>query len=223
MQAILEDRATPIVEAYQADFYDLDREALQSLFAPGMKLLWLLHPCGTHLGEVGILHPDHSQMHAALKTYRGSHMASRMELHLIELQEQAPGGDVGANIRQITLDAGFSMIRSAGTRYAMRGDALTKDGLAIASISVKAGNPFGPGRGYRTHVGSHDVLSKMDAIAARMHACQIAAERAGQFTSELACLVNGSAFDEQYPPIHISPVIQGRFAPVAHPRERQAA
>ncbi len=223
MQSILEDRATPLVEAYHGDFYDLDRDTLQSLFAPGMKLLWLLHPCGTHLGEVGILHPDHSHMHAAVKTYRDSHVANRTELHLIEIQDSLQGGEVNASIRQVSLDAAMSLFRPAATRYAMRGDVLTKDLAGVASIAVKAGNPLGPDQGYRTHITSERALSRLDAIAASIHARRIAADRSGQFSAELSCMVNGCDFDEIYPKVQIAPVVQGAFSPGVHARERQAA
>lgn len=223
MQIILENRATPVVEAHRDDFYELDRETLQSMFAPGIKLLWLLHPHGTHLGEVGILHPDHSQMNAALKTYSASHAENRMELHLIEVMDHSPGSEIKTNIRQISLSQGLALFRPAATRYAMRGDALTKDGASIASISVKFGSPFGLARGFRTHIVSEAELSKIDAIAASLHAGRMAAERSGMFMNELGCVVNGRPFEALYPAAEISSVAQGQYAYEVRARERQAA
>lgn len=225
MQKIVESRPTPLVEAYHSDFYKIDREILGSLIAPGGQLLWLLHPCGTHLGEVGILQGKDSYMSAVLKTYSTSYEAERLELYSISLADQAAGGQFKTIVRPITIEAGQSLLRATTGRYTMRNESLTKGGEAIATVSVRLGDPIRSESGYMTQIVSGKPMSRLDAIAAGMHANRIAATLAGRFVRELSCTVNGQPFDALYPRVEITPVVRGDLAPAEHVavRERQAA
>lgn len=205
MQKIFESRPAPLTESCIEDFYKLDREALGAAIAPGGKWLWLLHPSGTHLGEVGILPEADSVMSAALKTYGASHAKDSLALYSISLAKDVVDGRFKAAVRPITIEAGQSQLRSSSGQYRMQKEALLKEGKSIATVSVRANEFFRPDRGYSASIVSEAPLSRLDAIAARTYANRIAATMAGRFVSDVTCTVDGEAFDESFPPIVIAP------------------
>lgn len=225
MQRIVEDRAVPVIEGYHQDFYNLDREILGASFAPGGQYLWLQHPCGTHMGMIGVLPADETGMQNVLKVYEHSYAPERMELHHITV---SPDGD--ARLSKIDFAKGRQLIRDLSSTYTMHGVSMHRKGVPVAEISVRMEEQIRPNRGYYVHIQSVAPLNRLDAYAASMHAHQQVVRKSDCFARSLGVLVNGQPMDELYPVIQIPPVTRGTYAPgmaaavqESAPQERQRA
>lgn len=219
MQCIVEHRRVPVMEAYLEDFYDLDRANLSGVYAPGGNYLWLLHPCGSHFGMIGVFSAEDTHMNSVLEVYGHSYSPERMELHHI-----AVAADGGTKINKITNEKGRQLVRELSYAFVMDGLHLYKHREAIAEISVRVENDFQSNmRGYYARIESERPLSRLDAYASVMHAERAATKRAGMFIPPLERCFNGKPFDEVYPVATIAPVERGLFSLTPSHDERPRA
>lgn len=208
MQRIVEDRAVPIIEAYHKDFYELDRKILGSIFAFGGQYLWLQHPCGTHMGLIGVLPSTETSMQNVLSVYEHSYPPERMELHHIVV---SPQGE--ATLSKIDFAQGRQLMRDLRSTYAMHGVNLCRKGVPIAEIAVRMEDHIRPNRGYFVRIESTAPLGRLDAYAASMYAHQMMVRKSDCFARSLEVLVNGRPMNDLYPEIEIPAVQQGAYAP----------
>lgn len=75
-------------QSYVDDFYKRDVGYLNDQYAPGASFLWLIHPCGTHLGRIDAGRWSDQLMSAAAASYLTSYGEDRLQLHLIDVSAQ---------------------------------------------------------------------------------------------------------------------------------------
>lgn len=224
MQRVLEDRSKPIVEAYTKDFYQLDRDRVAALFAPGGEYLWLLHPCGTHFGMIGILPAERTSMAAVIDTYAGSYAAERMEMHHIQVDANGE-----TSMKQVRMWEATNLIQARATKFLMRGCTLYSRGkwqhpdgdIPLAQVSVKVTSRQGD-HTYISKVDSGDrPLTRLQALAATMHAEMAATKLSDLFLKCQERLVNGVDLDTLFPAANIPETEPGKYAPSKPERERE--
>lgn len=228
MQRIIEIRPTPLIESHHDDFYQIDRAILADKFSANARFLWLLHPCGTHLGRIGVLPEKADHMKAALNVYRPDTSPDKMELYCIETDA------IGhARIQRIDANEGHRQIAQTG--YTMEGDAMTKGGVKLALISTTVSRPQSMeySGSARITAMTDDVLSREQLVAATMLAQAAVESLQDKFTRLKSILIDNHGAND-LSKLTIPEVVQGHYAPAisqkAHeddapvemPRERAA-
>lgn len=208
MQRIVEDRTTPIIEAYHNDFYDIDRKFLELAFAANSTYLFLLHPNGTYLGRIGVVPIHRDTMYASLKVYEKAHPMERMELFSIDVDVQ--GNSV---VEKIDFKEGYHLIDSKRS-YQFTNNVLSSRGAEIASIDATmirgaTGLPIGEVR--ITTIGD-TLLTREQAIAAELYGSALIADQSGLFTPVKLRQINGINTDQVTPAITIPAVTRGQYS-----------
>lgn len=209
MQRIVEARATPVIESYHKDFYEYDRLILADKFSANARYLWLIHPCGSHLGRIGVV-PDHrDMMKAVLNCYANAHAPERMELNFIETNAMGQ-----ARIRKINFEDGHKLLQQKD--YHTQGNALMHGENRVALIDVKlaSGRP-GEYAGYVniTSAGAQS-LNRQEMIAAVMTSAAMVADQSGSlFTAIKSIQIDGKDADDVLQVIDIPEVVQGQYTP----------
>ncbi len=224
MQQLLENRETPIVESYLQDFYKIDRATVGELFTPGGDYLWLLHPCGTHFGMIGVLPARDTFMRAAIKTYETSYPEERMALYHIKVSN-----DGAAKISPLTLKQGARLIDDHAPKFEMQGHSLHRlarsaqgiEAASLAQVSVKMSPANQANRSFVAKIdsGGRD-LTRLEAMAAAMHAELAATKMSDLFIKCEDRFLNGKPLDEIFPPARIAEVEPGKYAPACMERQR---
>lgn len=216
MQQILEDRNKPVIESYAQDFYTYDRRMIEQSFAPGGEYLWLLHPCGTHFGMIGVLPPETTFMHSAINAYEHNYAPNQMELYHIKVGESGT-----ASIQKRSMEQGKALIATPRARFKSVGDGLYDHDARIATVSAKMALRKQQDRSYIAKIDTGgNELTRHQAIVAAMYAELSATKMSDLFVKCKDRLINEVSFDQMFPPLQIAPAEMGKYAPNQHERQR---
>lgn len=214
MQSILENRATPIVESYHDDFYVGDRSTLASQFAPNSRYLWLLHPCGSHFGRIGVLPPEDTYMSGALHAYESAYAPARMELHLLEVNSV---GEMRS--KKISFREGHAAIQRSDYRIEGREPSViirhaNESEGALGAVHVKV-EAIGPGcYGSHVNVTTNGTARREDLVALCQIGGRIAAKCTGSLLAPIRSInIDGKPSEIALPDAVIEPAIVGKFKP----------
>lgn len=210
MQRIVEDRQIPIMESYQKDFYVMDKNIIAEHFTPNSRFLWLMHPCGSHLGRIGVLPDEKDMMKAVLNTYVNSYDARRMELNAIDID-----GNGEAKIKKIGFSEGHNLL--AKKDFEIVGNSLFNQKNKIATIDVKLSGQGGQYYGHAkiTSINEQAPLDRSQTLAAVMMSSYSAATQSGSlFTSLKSIEIDGKDLYVEMAALDIPDLSIGKYAPI---------
>lgn len=208
MQRAVEDRAVPIIEHYNDDFYRYDRQLVGDLFSSDADFLWLQHPNGSHFNRIGVLPPEHCYMSAVLDSYQSAHPMNRMELRHIKTDSQG-----NFKMRTLTFEAARQLMRTP--EYQLDGTLVKDANGPVANVDIRLVSK-GPGifQGDVKITSCNGGLTREQAVAAVMIARRDLCRKTGSlFTGVKQMQIDGVDAAVALPTLAIPEVAPGAYAP----------
>lgn len=188
--------------AFRDDVYKTDRKSVGAIWAPDSTYVWLVREHGSHLSRVGVVDPEHLDVHAALRHFGDALRAQRFGVW--KIRTNALGE---ASATKVTVQQGLDL---CGRRSYSCDEGLLKRGTSPVCVVQVNMVSRGPG----VQAGVFDIrsagkaLTREEVLAGYQVGLALLKKRAGLFAPVASASVDGKPIEAVAPVYEIDEELQ---------------